>query len=246
MLYDLRGLTGEPTIADLRQFMLWFYERDHVSLRLETRYDNDTAEYVAIYSIRSGRWRPLLGEPALGLGELIERFDSLVAERGIHVDHAKERRLCGDNSHRPPRAVHHRECHDPTEDAPDLLGSGVPGDKTQVDQRAVRPGGIHRLTLKPLDDVSLTNRIPPNDRESLSRAIEDVLNWHQGFRPSVPVDYEASSGPMMMNLVAHIRHLQCIDGALATISTSSDRQSVQVMTEAGTHADSRPTGRSCH
>jgi hypothetical protein len=27
--------------------MLWFYERDHVSLRLETRYD-DTAEYVAI------------------------------------------------------------------------------------------------------------------------------------------------------------------------------------------------------
>jgi hypothetical protein len=28
--------------------MVWFYKRDSVSLSLETRYDNDTAEYVAI------------------------------------------------------------------------------------------------------------------------------------------------------------------------------------------------------
>jgi hypothetical protein len=35
--------------------MLWFYERDHVSLRLETRYDNDAAEYVAILHHPGGR-----------------------------------------------------------------------------------------------------------------------------------------------------------------------------------------------
>ena len=28
--------------------MLWFYERDTIVLRLETRYDNATAEYVAL------------------------------------------------------------------------------------------------------------------------------------------------------------------------------------------------------
>ncbi|SRR5216684_1419883 len=35
--------------------MLWFYERDHVSLRVETRYDNDTAEYVGILHHPDGR-----------------------------------------------------------------------------------------------------------------------------------------------------------------------------------------------
>ena len=39
---------------------------------------------------------------------------------------------------------------------------------------------------------------------------------------------------MMMNAVAHVRHLQSIDGALAKISTSSDRQSGQVMEGPGT------------
>jgi len=33
--------------------MLWFYTRDEQSLRLETRYDNDTQEYVAIV-LRAG------------------------------------------------------------------------------------------------------------------------------------------------------------------------------------------------
>jgi hypothetical protein len=28
--------------------MVWFYKRDRVSLSLETRYDNDTSEYVAV------------------------------------------------------------------------------------------------------------------------------------------------------------------------------------------------------
>jgi hypothetical protein len=28
--------------------MLWLYERDNESLRLETRYDNDTREYIVV------------------------------------------------------------------------------------------------------------------------------------------------------------------------------------------------------
>ena len=35
--------------------MIWFYERDKVALRLETRYDNKTAEYVAVLHHPDGR-----------------------------------------------------------------------------------------------------------------------------------------------------------------------------------------------
>jgi hypothetical protein len=35
--------------------MLWFFEREQDSVRLETRYDNDTAEYVAIVTYPDGR-----------------------------------------------------------------------------------------------------------------------------------------------------------------------------------------------
>ena len=35
--------------------MVWFYKRDHVSLSVETRYDNETAEYVAIVVRPDGR-----------------------------------------------------------------------------------------------------------------------------------------------------------------------------------------------
>lgn len=35
--------------------MIWFYERDKVALRLETRYDNTTAEYVAVLHHPDGR-----------------------------------------------------------------------------------------------------------------------------------------------------------------------------------------------
>jgi len=34
--------------------MLWFYTRDQQALTVETRYDNDTAEYVAIVIGASG------------------------------------------------------------------------------------------------------------------------------------------------------------------------------------------------
>ena len=42
--------------------------------------------------------------------------------------------------------------------------------------RLREPGAIHCLTLQPLDDVRLTDRIPSDDRQSVSRAINDVVN----------------------------------------------------------------------
>jgi hypothetical protein len=35
--------------------MLWFYRRDRASLSLETRYDNETSEYVAVVVHPDGR-----------------------------------------------------------------------------------------------------------------------------------------------------------------------------------------------
>lgn len=35
--------------------MVWFYKRDRVSLSLETRYDNETSEYVAVVIHPDGR-----------------------------------------------------------------------------------------------------------------------------------------------------------------------------------------------
>ncbi len=35
--------------------MVWFYKRDQTSLSVETRYDNDAAEYVAIVVRPDGR-----------------------------------------------------------------------------------------------------------------------------------------------------------------------------------------------
>jgi hypothetical protein len=42
--------------------MVWFYKRDHVALSLETSYDNDSSEYVAVVIHPDGR-------------RLTERFD---------------------------------------------------------------------------------------------------------------------------------------------------------------------------
>ncbi len=35
--------------------MIWFYTRDHQSLTLEPRYDNDTHEYVALVANANGQ-----------------------------------------------------------------------------------------------------------------------------------------------------------------------------------------------
>lgn len=58
--------------------MLWFFERNHESLRLETRDDNDTAEYVRIV-------HELNGDPQ------IERFKDAVTFR--HRLESLERQL---------------------------------------------------------------------------------------------------------------------------------------------------------
>lgn len=53
--------------------MLWFFERNDESLKLETRYDNDTSELVAIVRYPDGR-------------EQTERFTELAACRKWLVD----------------------------------------------------------------------------------------------------------------------------------------------------------------
>jgi hypothetical protein len=35
--------------------MLWFFERDQQIVSLETRYDNDTSEYIAVVTYSDGR-----------------------------------------------------------------------------------------------------------------------------------------------------------------------------------------------
>jgi len=41
-------------ICSCKRSMIWFYTRDEDSLRLETRYDNDTLEYVGIITRLDG------------------------------------------------------------------------------------------------------------------------------------------------------------------------------------------------
>ncbi len=48
--------------------MIWFYKRDKIALRLETRYDNKAAEYVAVLHHPDGR-------------QELQRFSQLVAFR---------------------------------------------------------------------------------------------------------------------------------------------------------------------
>ena len=43
--------------------MLWFFERDQHRVRLETRYDNATAEYVAVATYPDGRHGELWLKP---------------------------------------------------------------------------------------------------------------------------------------------------------------------------------------
>jgi hypothetical protein len=80
--------------------MLWFYERDTIVLRLETRYDNTTAEYVALLHHPDGR-------------QELQRFSKLEAFRQWLV--ALEQTLAADQWTR--------------KGSPDILPDGWP-DKT--------------------------------------------------------------------------------------------------------------------
>jgi len=45
----------QPHNAEARPNMVWFFERDEECLNVETRYDNDTREYVVIVRYADGR-----------------------------------------------------------------------------------------------------------------------------------------------------------------------------------------------
>ncbi len=47
-------LSDAITLASSLPFMVWFYQRDRLSLRLEARYDNEANEYVAILHYADG------------------------------------------------------------------------------------------------------------------------------------------------------------------------------------------------
>jgi hypothetical protein len=54
----LRASRALPSVALVRGFvesMLWFFERESQQIKLETRFDNDTQEYVAIVRWPDGR-----------------------------------------------------------------------------------------------------------------------------------------------------------------------------------------------
>ena len=62
--------------------MLWFYERNNTSLRLETRYDNQTAEYVAVVHHQDGQQQTERFQKREAFRDWLVAFDQLLeAER---------------------------------------------------------------------------------------------------------------------------------------------------------------------
>jgi hypothetical protein len=62
--------------------MLWFYIRDRDSLSLETRYDNQTLEYLAILKYLGGPQETQRFQSAQAFRDWLVSFDQrLVAER---------------------------------------------------------------------------------------------------------------------------------------------------------------------
>ena len=55
--------------------MIWFYKRDRVSLSLETRYDNETNEYVAIVVHPDGRRETERFATRDGFGTWLKAFE---------------------------------------------------------------------------------------------------------------------------------------------------------------------------
>ena len=71
--------------------MVWFYKRDRVSLSLETRYDNDTLEYVAIVVHPDGRRETERFDRRESFRTWIEGFEKRLADErwasdgGAHI-----------------------------------------------------------------------------------------------------------------------------------------------------------------
>lgn len=61
--------------------MLWFFDREDESLRLETRYDNDRSEFVAIVTYPDGSERTERFLTLDDFGKWLGNFDQLLRER---------------------------------------------------------------------------------------------------------------------------------------------------------------------
>ncbi len=55
--------------------MLWFFERDDESLKLETRYDNDTSEFVVVVRDPDGREHTKRFTESDAYGAWLEAFE---------------------------------------------------------------------------------------------------------------------------------------------------------------------------
>ncbi len=61
--------------------MLWFYTRAHDSLRLETRYDNETREYVGILTYPDGHQHARRFDTADAFRTWLESLDRDLTEQ---------------------------------------------------------------------------------------------------------------------------------------------------------------------
>jgi hypothetical protein len=61
--------------------MLWFFDRDDESLRLEVRYDNETFEFVTTVTYPDGNERTERFRTLADFGTWMDSFDQLVREQ---------------------------------------------------------------------------------------------------------------------------------------------------------------------
>ena len=61
--------------------MLWFFDREKESLRLEVRYDNDTTEFVIIVTSPDGSERTERVRTLADFGTAMNKFDQLLREQ---------------------------------------------------------------------------------------------------------------------------------------------------------------------
>ena len=61
--------------------MLWFFDREDESLRLEVRYDNDASEFVIIITHPDGSENTERSRTLADFGTAMNRFDQLLREQ---------------------------------------------------------------------------------------------------------------------------------------------------------------------
>jgi hypothetical protein len=66
--------------------MVWFYKRDRLSMSLETRFDNDTSEYVAVVFHPDGRRETRRFDQREAFGAWLKTFEERVAHERWTAD----------------------------------------------------------------------------------------------------------------------------------------------------------------